>query len=178
MTDIYINHRSSSRRVCALHRSEKASPRNGWPPYDYYLPFILATKCHSSSGTGYGDYQPPLCSWLRLLGDEDYDDRRRLRNRPCSWIILRNGANKVGLNRRMRSTEILGTCWRGSHNLRSHRNNQRQKQRGRTQKSFAAVIFSVEGKRGMNLRNGMWHDLRNDIIMRNVIYAEWLNEKN
>ena len=55
MTDIYINHRSSSRRVCALHRSEKASPGNGWPPYDYYLPFILATKCQSSSSTGYGD---------------------------------------------------------------------------------------------------------------------------
>ena len=25
---------------------------------------------------------------------------------------------------------------------------------------------------GMSLRNGMWHGLRNDIIMRNVIYAE------
>ena len=28
----------------------------------------------------------------------------------------------------------------------------------------------VEG--GMSLRNGMWHGLRNDIIMWNVIYAE------
>ena len=24
---------------------------------------------------------------------------------------------------------------------------------------------------GMSLRNGMWHGLRNDIIMRNLIYA-------
>ena len=29
----------------------------------------------------------------------------------------------------------------------------------------------------MSLRNGMWHGLRNDIIMRNVIYAEWLKKK-
>ena len=26
-------------------------------------------------------------------------------------------------------------------------------------------------KEGMSLRNGMWHDLRNDIIMRNLIYT-------
>ena len=30
----------------------------------------------------------------------------------------------------------------------------------------------VRVKGGMSLRNGMWHGLRNDIIMRNVIYAE------
>ena len=30
----------------------------------------------------------------------------------------------------------------------------------------------------MSLRNGMWHGLRNDIIMRNVIYAELLEEIN
>ena len=30
----------------------------------------------------------------------------------------------------------------------------------------------VRVKDGMSLRNGMWHGLRNDIIMRNVIYAE------
>ena len=36
----------------------------------------------------------------------------------------------------------------------------------------------VRVKDGMSLRNGMWHGLRNDIIMRNVIYAEWLKEIN
>ena len=30
----------------------------------------------------------------------------------------------------------------------------------------------------MSLRNDIWHGLRNDIIMRNVIYAEWLKEIN
>ena len=37
---------------------------------------------------------------------------------------------------------------------------------------------TVRVKGGMSLRNGMWHGLRNDIIMRNVIYAEWLKEIN
>ena len=31
--------------------------------------------------------------------------------------------------------------------------------------------ISVRVKGGMSLRNGMWHGLRNDIIMRNLIYA-------
>ena len=31
---------------------------------------------------------------------------------------------------------------------------------------------SVRVKGGMSLRNGMWHSLRNDIIMRNLIYAD------
>ena len=30
----------------------------------------------------------------------------------------------------------------------------------------------VRVKGGMSLRNGMWHGLRNDIIMWHVIYAE------
>ena len=29
----------------------------------------------------------------------------------------------------------------------------------------------------MNLRNGMWHGLRNDIIMQNLIYGKWRKEK-
>ena len=29
----------------------------------------------------------------------------------------------------------------------------------------------VRVKGGMSLRNGLWHGLRNDIIMRNLIYA-------
>ena len=45
--------------------------------------------------------------------------------------------------------------------------------------AFAAVglkltcgaILSVRVKGGMSLRSGMWHGLRNDIIMRNLIYA-------
>ena len=32
--------------------------------------------------------------------------------------------------------------------------------------------FPVRVKGGMSLRNGMWHGLRNDIIMRIVMYAE------
>ena len=34
------------------------------------------------------------------------------------------------------------------------------------------TIKSVRVKGGISLRNGMWHSLRNGIIMRNVIYAE------
>ena len=30
----------------------------------------------------------------------------------------------------------------------------------------------VRVKGGMSLRNGMWHGLRNGIIMRNLIYAD------
>ena len=37
--------------------------------------------------------------------------------------------------------------------------------------------FTVRVKAGMSLRNGMWHGLRNDIIMRNLICAaEWSKE--
>ena len=32
-------------------------------------------------------------------------------------------------------------------------------------------IQNGEGKKQNELRNGMWHGLRNDIIMRNVIYG-------
>ena len=28
----------------------------------------------------------------------------------------------------------------------------------------------------MSLRNGMWHGLRNDLIMRNLIYGKWRKE--
>ena len=37
---------------------------------------------------------------------------------------------------------------------------------------------TVRVKGGMSLQNGMWHGLRNDIIMWNVIYAEWPKEIN
>ena len=37
---------------------------------------------------------------------------------------------------------------------------------------------TVRVRGGMSLWNGMWHGLRNDIIMRNVIYAEWPKEIN
>ena len=36
--------------------------------------------------------------------------------------------------------------------------------------SFVPVAVRVKG--GMSLRNGMWHGLRNGIIMRNLIYAD------
>ena len=32
-------------------------------------------------------------------------------------------------------------------------------------------------KDGMSLRNGMWHSLRYDIIMQNLIYGKWRKEK-
>ena len=35
-----------------------------------------------------------------------------------------------------------------------------------------------EGKRQNEFAEGMWIGLRNDIIMRNEIYAEWLKEMN
>ena len=38
--------------------------------------------------------------------------------------------------------------------------------------------FPVRVKGGMSLRNGMWHGLRNDIIMRNVKYGKWRKELN
>ena len=37
---------------------------------------------------------------------------------------------------------------------------------------------AVRVKDGMSLRNGMWHGLRNDIIMRNVKYGKWRKEIN
>ena len=35
----------------------------------------------------------------------------------------------------------------------------------------------VRVKGGMSLRNGMWHGLRNDIIMRNLIYGNGAKKK-
>ena len=35
----------------------------------------------------------------------------------------------------------------------------------------------VRVKGGMSLWNGMWHGLRNDLIMRNLIYEKWRKEK-
>ena len=37
---------------------------------------------------------------------------------------------------------------------------------------------TVRVKEGMSLRNGMWHGLRNDIIIRNVKYGNWRKEIN
>ena len=39
------------------------------------------------------------------------------------------------------------------------------------------VLNAVRVKGGMSLPNGMWHGLRNDIIMRNLIYGKWRKEK-
>ena len=38
--------------------------------------------------------------------------------------------------------------------------------------SSLSEVLAVRVKGGMSLRNGMWHGLRNDIIMRNLIYAD------
>ena len=37
--------------------------------------------------------------------------------------------------------------------------------------------WTVRVKGGMNLLSGMWHGLRNDIIMRNLIYRKWRKKK-
>ena len=49
---------------------------------------------------------------------------------------------------------------------------------GTLEYGFRSGILAVRVKGGMSLRNSMWHGLRNDIIMRNVIYAERLKEIN
>ena len=49
---------------------------------------------------------------------------------------------------------------------------------GTLEYGFRSGILAVRVKGGMSLRNSMWHGLRNDIIMRNVIYAESLKEIN
>ena len=38
--------------------------------------------------------------------------------------------------------------------------------------------YTVRVKGAMSLRNGMWHGLRKDIIMRNLIYGKWRKEIN
>ena len=44
---------------------------------------------------------------------------------------------------------------------------------GMRNKNFNLCLMdAVRVKGGMSLRTGMWHGLRNDIIMWNVIYAE------
>ena len=44
--------------------------------------------------------------------------------------------------------------------------------------NFLGLMLAVRVKGGMSLRNGMWHGLRNDIIMRNVKYGNWRKEIN
>ena len=48
-----------------------------------------------------------------------------------------------------------------------------QTQRERNVVRFSAAVSgeAVRVKGGMSLRKGMWHGLRNDIIMRNLKYA-------
>ena len=38
--------------------------------------------------------------------------------------------------------------------------------------------FPVRVKGGMSLRNGMWHGLRNGIIMQNVKYGQKMAQRN
>ena len=38
-------------------------------------------------------------------------------------------------------------------------------------------VMAVRVKGGMSLQNDMWHSLRNDIITRKVIFAEWQRNK-
>ena len=40
----------------------------------------------------------------------------------------------------------------------------------------AVCFVAVRVKGGMSLRNGMWHELRNGIIMQTVIYVERLKK--
>ena len=43
---------------------------------------------------------------------------------------------------------------------------------------FRVADGTVRVKGGMSFRNGMWHGLRNDTIMRNVKYGNWRKEIN
>ena len=40
------------------------------------------------------------------------------------------------------------------------------------------AVEPVRVKGGMSLRNGLWHGLRNDIIMQSVKYGNWRKEIN
>ena len=52
--------------------------------------------------------------------------------------------------------------------------------------TFEASILPAESttsspvriKGGMSLQNGMWHGVRNHIIMRNIKYGKWRKEMN
>ena len=45
-------------------------------------------------------------------------------------------------------------------------------------KAPGRFLRAVRVKGWMSLRNGMWHGLRNDIIMRNSIHGKWCKEIN
>ena len=47
-----------------------------------------------------------------------------------------------------------------------------------TSNGMGRAVLAVGVKGGMSLRNGMWHGLRNDIIMQNVKYGNWRKEIN
>ena len=47
-----------------------------------------------------------------------------------------------------------------------------------TDKNKSGQYKAVRVKGGMRLRNGMWHGLRADIIIRNLIYGKWRKEIN
>ena len=57
-----------------------------------------------------------------------------------------------------------------------------RKQMQQLQAMLGPAVYRGKGtvsvKGGMSLWNSMWHGLRNDIIMRNVIYAECPKEIN
>ena len=44
--------------------------------------------------------------------------------------------------------------------------------------NYEPNLPAVRVKGEMSLRNGMWHGLRNDIIIRNVYYGKWRKEIN
>ena len=45
-----------------------------------------------------------------------------------------------------------------------------------TDKNKSGQYKAVRVKGGMRLRNGIWHGLRKDIIMQNLIYGKWRKE--
>ena len=47
-----------------------------------------------------------------------------------------------------------------------------------SQETKNICLRPVRVKGGISLRNGMWHGLRNDIIMQNVKYGNWRKEIN
>ena len=73
------------------------------------------------------------------------------------------------LNSRHRSSLcVLLACCRNLYRLFMHVN---------AHKVTCGNSGPVRVKGGMSLRNGMWHGLRNDMIMRNLIYGKWRKEK-
>ena len=91
-------------------------------------------------------------------------------SRSTSCISAQNGSSGA-----LHATCLIalhaGACWALASHVLGGSSGARDEPL-RTSVWEASRILTVRVKGGMSLRNGMWHGLRNDIIMWNVIYAE------